>query len=502
LLDAGIGRAGTVRGMTLPRRTGVLLTAFALSAAGLSIGLGAPSAAAPAFCSAAGQQYPTGDRITWTGGGDHKSWNDAANWDVNEVPDANQIKTIYQSEYVCIGGGADVTIPKGKAYHVEGVDVGQNATLTIAVGSRLFLGSTDPDRPASYVEKGSTLTLDAAVLGGNAEVKVAGRLAWNGQRVGTHKEVATQTSSECVFDPSISACPGDTAPGGGLTTVTPSGKLLIAGKGFGGVVLGDQREIDNFGTIKIAAAGYVLMNHRTTLFNESGSTLLLHGPGGIYDGAAEGYAEPAAIHQSVNSAISKDAPGSSVVAVATKFSAPAIHEITVSDGTLGINARNVRKARVSRGSEFGIGSCEPGKNRLCRAVQATAARPQKVLVAASTAGPKVSKFAIKFGSATTIHGRKVIGKPAVVTAPTKRTTHSTRLTFSFDATIKGVSPKTAPAVYRNKHKITLCKVHGLTAKNTSCVISEGPAKGSKDANGDLEVVVISIQPNATWTVAK
>jgi hypothetical protein len=89
----------------------------------------------------------------------------------------------------------------------------------------------------------------------------------------------------------------------------------------------------------------------------------------------------------------------------------------------------------------------------------------------------------------------VLGHQVNVTAPTGHTTHSTHLHFFFDASVKGVHNK--PTVWRNGHRITYCAVHGLTARNTSCVVSaavmqHGPTKG------DLEIMVITIQPKAHW----
>jgi hypothetical protein len=94
-----------------------------------------------------------------------------------------------------------------------------------------------------------------------------------------------------------------------------------------------------------------------------------------------------------------------------------------------------------------------------------------------------------------------------VTAPTEKTTHSTHLSLMFDSTTAGLKSSTKPIVYRDGHRITLCKVHGLTAKNTSCVFSEAvahsrsaPFAGGQQTKGDLTLFVITIQPDAHWIV--
>jgi hypothetical protein len=159
--------------------------------------------------------------------------------------------------------------------------------------------------------------------------------------------------------------------------------------------------------------------------------------------------------------------------------------------------------KVVRAGSYGVGGCTQHKNHLCRRPDANPAAPQVVTIGTSTeaAAPKVSKVGVAMTAGPAkVHGHRVLGQQADVTAPTIKTTHSTHLTFSFDAKTPGL-PGPAALVYRNKHRITLCRVHGLTAKNTSCVLSEKVAHGGP-AKGDLTVIVISIQPNASWLVAK
>jgi hypothetical protein len=472
------------------------LAALSLVAGGLAVGVDAAHASGVSFCSAG----EAGSVITWTGNGDGKSWDDADNWDSNTVPDASQINYLYQPDYVCIGkndggGKPKVLIAKGDRYHVAGLDLGHGATLTLDIGAGLFLGAQG-DVKNSYVRDGSTLTLDAGVLGGNSPMDIGGTMHWTGDRVSGKKVYATQTSSECVFDPSDTGCPGETAPGGGLTAIEAGGELIIDGNAFGGAVLGDQREIDNSGTVTFTRSGFVDMNNGTTWVNEDGSTATFAGDGGIYEGAREGHSSAATLEQ--DGAVTRDGKGTAVVGVPTSFGKGVKPKVV--HGGIGFSGRAVPKGKAKRGTTYGFGSCEEVKANLCHDAVATTDDPQTALLGTSTAGPKKSKVKLALHNAPRkVKHHKVIGDEVEVTAPTEKTTHSTHLMFAFDTTI-GKLPK-HPTVFRNGKAITLCKVAGLTAKNTSCAISEKIGKKA-DTKGDLTIIVISIQPNATWTVAK
>jgi hypothetical protein len=478
---------------------------IATSASGLASASAAGEAAsARGFCSA--QSSYSGTTITWTGKASKAhshDWNDPANWNPSTVPDVNQTTATYEPQYVCIGnaqgrGPASVTIGPSAAYHLAGIDIGQGGHLTVEPGGRLFLGAASASGLApSYVESHSELALDAGTLGGNGKVTVSGTLDWSGHVSGKHRLVATQTSSECVFDPSVSKCPGDTSPGGGRTVIAARGKLRVDGTGFGGTDLTDQRVIDNFGTATLSHNGYVAMDNGTRWIDEKGSALDLVGNGGLYQGARAGHAALATLTQ--NGAVTRGGHGTSIVGVPVTFG----HKVRprVTGGTVAFDARAVPVARAARGVEYGVGGCQQVKIGLCHIFDATPNTPQDAVIGTSTAGPKVSKIsaALVKGPAK-IHGKSVIGRSVKVAAPTEKTTHSTHLDLNYDASMKGVGPKTKPIVFRGKHRITLCKVHGLTARNTSCIFSaktghSGPTKG------DLMVVVITIQPNARWSVA-
>lgn len=481
---------------------------LATAAAGMA-GLPAhPAAAAAGFCSV-GASYP-GITITWTGKGNGHTWGDAANWSPRKVPDAHQSPATYQTQYVCIGTGkggksAHVTIAGKDAFHVGGIDVGQGADLLVKPGGRLFLGAVKGTAAVpSSVDKRSHLQLDASTLGGNSPLTISGTMRWTGRLIGHHKDVATQTSSECAFDPAIKACPGQTSRGGGLTVIAASGKLLVDGVKFGGVDLTDRRMIDNFGTIKLTKLGYIAMSKATRLTDERGSSLLLNGEGGIYPASKHSGSSSPAIQQ--RGQVVRHGQGHNLAVVAVPVSyGKRKPDVSVLGGGLVLNASNAPKASISRATSYGTGSCTLVKPLVCRHSFATVGLPQATVIGASqeSAAPTVSRFAASLGHApSTVHGNRVLGQAIHVTAPTKKTTHSTHLTFTYDATTKGLTSHTSPAVYRDKKRVTLCRVHGLTAVNTSCIVSAGVSHSGQGVKGDLTVVLITIQPNGRWLVAR
>ena len=234
------------------------------------------------------------------------------------------------------------------------------------------------------------------------------------------------------------------------------------------------------------------MNGGTKLHDEPDSSLELDGIGGIYRGAKEGTHAAPTIRQQGD--VVKAGNGTSVVAVPVTFAKKKPH-VTVSSGGLDLAAPKIPTAKVARNSGYGSGSCDETTNGLCHAAEATADDPQVATVGTSAEAPKVSHIGVSLVSGhRKVHGHTVIGHAVDVTAPTIRTTHSTHLTFSYDATILG--SRSNPNVYRGSHRLSLCRVHGLTATNPSCVFKESVAHGGGATKGDLTIVLITIKPNS------
>lgn len=476
-------------------------TAAIVGGAGMSAGMAAADAAG-ALCSS--QSSYSGTTITWTGGSSAHphSWDDAANWDPQTVPDQDQTPATYQTQYVCIGdssGGnaASVTIAGGEGYHVAGVGVADGASLQVDAGGQLYLGADGGTVEPSSVAHGSTLTVNGTI-GGNSPLTVSGKLDWTGA-VGAsgHRTVAVQTSSECDVDPSLSACQGASPSGPTTTTIASNGTLLVDGKPFGGAELSGQRSIDNSGTLVIKHDGYIALDDGTKLSDEKGSSLDLEAGGAIYPGAALSGLGPGKVVQ--HGTVDKTSSGTTVIAARITFSSKA--HVKVSHGGLWVAGSDATRAKVSRGDEYGFGTCAVQPLHLCKQVEPSSSQPQIATLTTSSeaAAPKSSKVGLQLHSAPgQVQGDKVVGKAIKVTAPKVKTSHATSLTLGYDATIAPSASKAV--VYRGSKRVATCAAQPLSAHNNACVISVKAAKSGKD-HGDLTVTLKTLAPDARWLVA-
>jgi hypothetical protein len=301
-----------------------------------------------------------------------------------------------------------------------------------------------------------------------------------------HKTIATQAG-----DPDA----------GGLTTVDTGGKLLVEGKGFGGVELGDQRVIDNSGELAISNDGYLAMDDGTKLIDEAGSTLKIEGVGGIYQGTSIAKLPVAKVMQS--GAVAKSGDGKIAVGVPVSF--PVKPKVTVSAGQLFFQSSSAPKASVGRASAYGVGTCASEPLKFCRGVGATSADPQSATIATSSesGAPKSQRLAITLKSAPKkVGGHAVIGKAVEVTAPTAKTSHASRLIFIYDNSLHGVNSKTKAIVYRGHSKakrVPMCKVDPVSTKNPSCLLSAKVASsGSKPTSGDLTITIVTEAADSRW----
>jgi hypothetical protein len=434
----------------------------------------------PSFCSPT-----TGTVITWTGDAGTNDWNTAANWSPEAVPDPLGTGS-YSSNYACIGeddkgNPAKVTLSSAAQY-VAGIDVGQGAQLTVAPTSSLYVGSNEPNNLAnSFVRHGAQLTVDAGTLGGNGALFVGGGLDLLGHLIGGTGHVAKQV-------------------GTGLTTIYSAGTMLVDGVTWGKSEIGPHRSIQNYGTIRFVRKGYLDLDDGSSLTDAPHSRLVLDGNGGIYPTTPGSATGGPAFTQA--GAITESGPGNSIVSVPVRFSTG----VTVSDrhGALLLNANSLPSASVGRGAGYGIGTCEQQKNQVCHDVEATTWTPQSALVTTSSQAPPTSTIRVRLPGTNPakVGGRRLIGKRIVVTAPTGRTTHSTHLTLTYDASLRGVRRGLRPHVFRNGHRITYCAQHPLRATNPSCVASVKTFGSSSTLplRGDLQVFVITIKPRATWAV--
>lgn len=462
--------------MALFTKTYALL---AVGTTGLSLLLSVPASAPAAAADTCTVPSDT-TAISWTGDANSTSWTDPANWSGNQVPDPNSDGT-YTSNFVCIGGSAKVTLSASMQY-IAGFALSGSAQLNIASTGSLSVGTASAeDSATSTVGSGTTLTVDGGTLAGNGDVSVAGTLALKGELI---KHVAH---------------PG-TQSGAGITQVTSSGVVKIDGSSWGQTELSDGRSIDNSGKIVFLDDGFLEMDNATSLTDEKGSTLSMDGNGGIYPTTpAPSDTSPSILQEG---AVTESGTGKSVIGVATKFSGG---KVKVTKGTLLINSNTLPKAPVSRNSGYGIATCDVSSNHICHDMETDKAVPQAALVTTSTQAPKTTTVTVKLKSKNPkkVGGHSLIGKQIAVTASNAKTTHSTKMTLTFNPGLKGVKKGLKPHVYRNGHRVTYCSQHVLTALNPQCVVW-AKTLGSKPAGskGDLQLLVISIKPKATWAVTR
>jgi hypothetical protein len=422
----------------------------------------------------------TGEVLTWVGG-HGSSWSTGANWSGGVAPGA-VARTGYARQFACVGRdrhgqAASVVVGRSTLARIAAVDVGQGTTLTLEPGAELFLGASPGDEVVgSWIASSSAVRVIAATLGGNAQLLVNGALHLTGKTIGAKRTLARVDG------------PGRLVIGGG-------GRLLVDGRRFGGVELSGGRRVVNRGSAIFSGNGYVAVDDGGKWFDAG--TLVFKGAGGIYRGA-KGIGGPASF---VDVGRLKGAGGRriDVIALPARFSPTA--RVTVSKGGLTVNAPRPPLATVFRGANWGSGGCQQVRLNLCHSPNASRRDPQVAFATTSSeaGAPRRQKIRVTISSdgPRRIKGHRVLGHAVAVRAPKGHTRHSTHLHFGYDASVKGVAGSHKPAVWRNGHRITYCAVHPLTARNPSCVTSaqllrHGPTKG------DLEIMVITIQPNGRW----
>ena len=461
--------------MTTTRLAKLLIALICVGAPAATLAVATPFAHAITGPCAAAYSGPTD---TWTGKGDGTRWSDSGNWSTAAVPSA--------TSRVCIGkatNGHRAAVVVTGSRQVAGLVLADHADLTVKPGAVLLLSAPTGAPLTSTITSGTRLKIAAGTLGGASPLVVSGTLRFTGQDVAGHRDLAIQTGS-------------------GQTEIARGGAMLVDGTTFGGTELSHRRTIDNLGTVTFTGNGYVAMDRGTGWSDEAHSTIKFQGVGGIYPRAA-GSGSPATLLQ--RGALVRNKSGTNVVVVGVPVDFGAHPpKVAVIRGSIVVNHNSVPVAPVGRSSGYGVGSCTLVTTHPCKRPNATAQSPQVAYAgtSASSGAPRTSHLSVALvNGPATVNGHKVLGKQINVTAPTEKTTHSTHLTFALDATTKGLGAH--PQVFRNGRAISLCRVHGLTARNTSCILSEKIATGGGGATkGDLSIVAITIQPNAHWLIAR
>ncbi|MGB3952953.1 MAG: hypothetical protein WBK99_07465, partial [Solirubrobacterales bacterium] len=142
--------------------------------------------------------------ITWDGGAVSESWHDAANWDLDRVPEAG--------DHVCVPAGAAPAVIRYSS-GVSSISSLRASKPVVLTGGELSV--TDVTEASSTTD----LTINGGLLGGAGDITVSGRLTWTGGRMG----------------------------GSGTTLVSPGAALQIAGTSSFPPVMSDTRVLYNQG---------------------------------------------------------------------------------------------------------------------------------------------------------------------------------------------------------------------------------------------------------------
>jgi hypothetical protein len=475
----------------------VLAAAAGLVAAGLSTG--ATTARAEAgFCGLPG--FMNAHAFVWTGDAGDGLWATPGNWDVNAAPGqrVNSEGSDVRNQYVCIGRNSDDTKATvtlrggtfGESAHVEMIDIGDGATLTLTPGAQLYLGRDNAKR--SHVRAGSTFNLDGATLGGFGQLLVAGTMHWTS----TTQGAATQTTREC--DVGV-GCVGPLSVSAGDVIVTSGGLLDVDGHPNGGVNLEDGRALfgETGGTIRLENDGFIAADHGTQIVL-GGADFVIDNDGGVYEGR-DHYGQPLAEVDPRGSEVRKTAAGTSVIS--GRVIKGGFPTFTVRHGYLSLGTRGVPRAGVHQGASYGDGTCtNPNPPFRCNRPVATAGDPQLAAITLPAhSHPGTLSLAEKpvSNAPSGTMGKAFHTSISYTDASAK---HPVSLRFTYDKTLTGNKKPSKLKVFSvHGHdfvKVPDCR-HGRPPHGkTSCVAARDRADG-----GDRFVVVhTTVNSNSRWVV--
>ena len=179
--------------------------------------------------------------VTWSGGGDGHSWNDAANWTDLEVPGSTDdvvidvagsptidlsgnisVQSLNSSDPIDILEGS-LAVTSGSSQLTGGLTVSSGASLTVAGSGTTFdvTGTTVIDGASLYVQDGGSLSMPAAtsysgIVGGTSMLEASG--AGSSLSLPNLATIAEDTTSyESVAD--VLALSGGTVSLTGLTQI-------------------------------------------------------------------------------------------------------------------------------------------------------------------------------------------------------------------------------------------------------------------------------------------
>lgn len=503
---------------TARRGFALLVTAAAVTTIALGSG-GAPAGASSSYCGLTG--FPASDSYVWTGAAGDHSWQTAANWKVGGLPATMPPGNPYDpngpgnfddasrdTDYVCIGGGASVTLG-GQFFAgavVAALDLGQNAHLTVTGNSRLWLVRAQSSAQPSNVRSGSVLDLQGATLGGKGQLVVAGTL----NATTTASFPVTITTRWCDVGATCTAAPAAR----GLLTIATGGRLAVNGNppapGLGGINLEDERIVSNSGTVQLANKGFIAADHGTTIKNLAGATIDIANNYGIYEGRNH-FGGLSVLN---NAGLLRKSAGTGVSVVASTYQKVSGSTVRVLAGSLTIGRSTTSggvstpPATVSQGGTFGLGACPAVTDTNpapCTTFTATSSNPQ---AATATLGATAGTSTVQVQTQTTGLPAGHVGQAVQFNTPTAHPTVSQPSVFVILYDTSVVGSRTVSTIVMKRAEdgstsfvsIPNCLSTGVPPSGqASCVDKRGISgvSSAKLSNGDLRMVIRTTQ-NSRW----
>ncbi|MFN8075684.1 MAG: hypothetical protein U0Q15_09715 [Kineosporiaceae bacterium] len=485
-----------------PRSVLARLAAVTLAAAALAVVPGAGPAAA-AGCALTGL-----DTYRWDGEAGNGLWADVRNWDhggnANDKAPGGRVDTPWD-DYACIPAGAAVVLDaggQGVSADLAALDLDVNATLTLNRGGKIFLHGGPTASIASITRPGSVLTLNAATLGGEATVRVEGRLSWRS----TDSGAATMVTRDCDL---AGPCASGAAPVPGTTLIAPGGLLVVDGRG---VNLEDRRTVDNQGTTLLTGANaYIAADYGTAL--RTSGTFQIGNDRGYYQGRQRYGITTRSTFTNTGTLLKSAGTGISVIDAAYSSTGTT----TVRAGTLSVygavdGSSAVTAAKVSPAAAFGTAACAPGATSCTAAnLQATAADTQTTQVRLPALGSTVVTVSMQELPAEKVSGMRIAPVEIATPGAVVDAAHTMTFTLVLDATLvrsgetaAGVAAS-APVQRKAAGATSYTTVPGcvsgaLPAGAASCVDRAASTSATTaSATGDVVLIVRTLQ-NSRWVV--
>ncbi|KAA1421657.1 hypothetical protein F0U44_05110 [Nocardioides humilatus] len=494
----------------MARRSFVPLAALALVVIGLAPVVTQPAAAAAAggYCSHAGA--PGIVTYEWSGGGDGESWDEAANWDRDDVgappiPGGMSVgpSTTEATDYVCIPAGSTVELKGANDWNrrINALDVqglpGDPTVVRLGAGAFLRVFGDDDLMP-SVVRPNAKVVLNAGGWGGPGLTEVRGTMFARTSGGFAPGFLTRRCSTESCATAAVDR---------GVLVIANAGELLLD---KGGVNLVDYYAIRVHGLVRLSNDGYLAADHGTrfelqprTAGSEVGS-LEIDNDGGYYEGATPAVDEGLSVF--INNGWIRKTGGAGTSIVSAVYSAGAGSRVDVDSGTLALPDGAVKPVHVARGKRYGTASCSYDDSYVCTAVTDPGVDLQAVTFRDPRSDPGGAKVEAHQSPGDPHAPSGIIGDPMTVHAQRLVATAARPaiIEIRYDASLLGAqTPATVKILRRATGTTTYVKVptcraaDGTPPGSAVACVDRRPGKTRTVAGGDL-VVVVRTQATSRW----